>query len=61
MSLQSHLAELQKKHQALEEQINDCLVHPATDDLMVVELKRKKLQVKDEIERLRHGELVSVH
>jgi hypothetical protein len=59
MSLQSHLAELEKKHQALEEQINDCLVHPATDDLKVVELKRRKLYVKDEIERIRHGE--SVH
>jgi hypothetical protein len=59
MSLQSHLAELEKRHQALEAQINDCLVHPATDDLKVVELKRRKLQVKDEIERLRHGE--SVH
>ncbi len=61
MSLQSHLAELEKKHQALEEQINDCLVHPATDDLKVVELKRRKLYVKDEIERLRHGENASVH
>ena len=59
MSLQSHLAELEKKHQALEAQINDCLVNPATDDLKVVELKRRKLYVKDEIERLRHGE--SVH
>jgi hypothetical protein len=59
MSLQSHLAELERKHQALEEQINECLVHPATDDLKVVELKRRKLHVKDEIERLRHGE--SVH
>lgn len=61
MSLQSHLAELEKKHQALEEQINDCLVHPATDDLKVVELKRRKLYVKDEIERLRQGENASVH
>lgn len=61
MSLQSHLAELEKKHQALEAQINDCLVHPATDDLKVVELKRRKLYVKDEIERLRHGESASVH
>jgi hypothetical protein len=59
MSLQSHLAELERKHQALEEQINECLVHPATDDLKVVALKRRKLHVKDEIERLRHGE--SVH
>ena len=61
MSLQSHLAELQKKHRALEEQINDCLVHRATDDLKLVELKRKKLLLKDEIERLRHDENTSVH
>jgi len=59
MSMQSHLAELEKRHQALEDEINDCLVHPATDDLMIVELKRRKLQVKDEIERLRKD--ASVH
>ena len=61
MSMQSHLAELEKKHQALEQEINDCLAHPAVDDLRVVELKRKKLQVKDEIERLRHDGHASVH
>ena len=61
MSMQSHLTELEKKHQALDEQINDCLTHPATDDLKVVELKRKKLLVKDEIERLRHNEHASIH
>ena len=61
MSMQSHLAELEKKHQALESEINDCLAHPAVDDLKVVELKRRKLQVKDEIERLRHNGHASVH
>jgi hypothetical protein len=61
MSMQSHLAELEKKHQALEAEINECLTHPAIDDLKVVELKRKKLQVKDEIERLRKNGSVSVH
>jgi len=61
MSMQSHLAELEKKHQALEQEIHDCLTHPAVDDLKVVELKRKKLQLKDEIERLRHNGSVSVH
>jgi hypothetical protein len=60
MSMQSHLTELEKRHQALEDQINDCLTHPA-DDLKVVELKRKKLQVKDEIERLRFTSSVSIH
>jgi hypothetical protein len=48
MSMQSHLAELEKKHHAV-------------DDLRVVELKRKKLLVKDEIERLRHYGSASVH
>jgi hypothetical protein len=61
MSMQSHLAELEKKHQALEDQIHDCQAHPAVDDLKVVELKRRKLLVKDEIERLRHSETASLH
>ena len=61
MSMQSYLVELEKKHQALEEEINDCLTHPAVDDLKVVELKRRKLLVKDEIERLRHNGHASVH
>jgi hypothetical protein len=61
MSMQSHLAELEKKHQALEEEINECLTHPAVDDLKIVELKRRKLQVKDEIERLRINGSTSVH
>jgi hypothetical protein len=59
MSMQSNLTELEKKHQALEAEITDCLAHPAVDDLTIVELKRKKLLVKEEIERLRHSE--SVH
>jgi hypothetical protein len=61
MSMQSHLAELEKRHQALEQEINDCLAHPASDDLLIVELKRRKLQVKDEIVRLRQTSSISVH
>jgi len=61
MSMQSHLAELEKKHQALEQEISECLNHPAVDDLKIVELKRKKLQVKDEIERLRQNGHSIVH
>ena len=60
MSMQSHLAELVKRHQALESELSDCLAHPAVDDLKLIELKRKKLLLKDQIERLRqNGE--SVH
>jgi hypothetical protein len=61
MSMQSHLAELEKRHQALEEEITECLTHPAVDDLRIVELKRRKLLVKDEIERLRLHGRASVH
>ncbi len=61
MSMQSHLAELEKKHRAIKQRITDCQAHPAVDDLEVVELKRRKLLLKDEIERLRHNEHESVH
>jgi hypothetical protein len=61
MSMQSHLAELEKRHRALEEEINEYLAHPAADTMKVVELKRRKLSVKDEIERIRHNGVASVH
>jgi hypothetical protein len=59
MSSQTQLAELERRHQALEEEINEALAHPSTDGLKVAELKRRKLQVKDEIARLRQN--ASVH
>jgi hypothetical protein len=59
MSIQTHLAELERRHQALEQEINEAQTHPATDDLRLVELKRRKLQVKDEIVRLQQD--ASVH
>jgi hypothetical protein len=59
MSIQAHLAELEKRHRALEDEISEALTHPATDDLKIRELKRQKLQVKDEIARLQQG--ASVH
>ena len=55
MSMQSNLADLEQRHRALDDELRECLTHPAVDDLKVVELKRKKLMLKDEIERLRHG------
>ncbi len=58
MAIESHLAELEKRHQALEQEITEALAHPSIDDLHIAELKRKKLHVKDEIARLRQGALV---
>lgn len=53
MSIESHLAELERRHEALEQEINEELAHPSADDLHIAELKRRKLYIKDEIERLR--------
>ncbi len=58
MAIESHLAELEKRHQALEQEINEALTHPSTDDLQIAELKRRKLHVKDEIARLKQETLV---
>jgi hypothetical protein len=61
MTIQTHLAELERRHRALEDEIADAMTHPSSDGLKIAELKRRKLQVKDEIERLRGGAGSSLH
>ena len=58
MAIESHLAELEKRPEALEPQLSEALSHPSTYDLQLLELKRRKLHVKDEIARLRSDVLV---
>ena len=58
MSIDAHLAELQRRHRALEDEISYARAHPSIDDLKIVELKRRKLQVKDEMTRLRQDAVV---
>jgi len=55
MAIQAHLVELERKHKSLENELHEAQVHLSTDDLQIVELKRRKLMVKDQIERLRHS------
>jgi hypothetical protein len=52
MSIEAHLAELERRHRALEAEINEARAHPSIDNLQIVALKRRKLLVKDEIVRL---------
>jgi hypothetical protein len=58
MSIQAHLAELERRHRVLEAEIAEAQAHPSIDDLEIVELKRRKLLVKDEIARLQVDTLV---
>jgi hypothetical protein len=53
MGLESHIQELADKHHRLDEQIHDEQLRPHPDDLMLSELKKRKLRIKEEIERLR--------
>ncbi len=53
MSLDGHLDALKRKHGALEEELDDMLGRPAPDESRVAKLKREKLRLKDEIEKLR--------
>ena len=53
MSLESHLSELVRRHQAIDHAIASEEAHPAADEFKLHELKRKKLQIKDEIEKVR--------
>ena len=52
MALESHIAELHNRHQALEREIEGELHHPAFDELRIAELKKHKLRLKEEIQKL---------
>lgn len=53
MALQNHLSELERKHEALERELQEAINHPATNDAKLAELKRRKLLLKDELSRLK--------
>jgi hypothetical protein len=61
MTTSTQLAELEQRHRMLEDEIAEALLHPSTDDFKLTELKRRKLQLKDQIARLRSGLGASVH
>lgn len=53
MALEGHIEELSAKHRKLEEIIGDEMNHPDWDEVRVAALKKEKLRIKDELERLR--------
>lgn len=61
MAIQAHLVELERKHKVLENELHEALLHLSTDDLAIAELKRRKLMVKDQIERLRQQSEETIH
>jgi hypothetical protein len=57
MALQGHIQELSEKHKKLQEMIEIEMAHPDWDEVRISALKKEKLRIKDELERLR----TSVH
>jgi hypothetical protein len=57
VTTQAKLLELEKQHKLLEDEITEALRHRSIDDLVIVDLKRRKLHLKEQIERLRNGAL----
>ncbi|MDQ0465187.1 hypothetical protein QO010_002971 [Caulobacter ginsengisoli] len=53
MALDARIRELGNRHQNLERKIEEEISHPAADDLMIKELKRQKLRLKEQLESLR--------
>ncbi|ANV26805.1 DUF465 domain-containing protein [Agrobacterium sp. SOY23] len=53
MTIQAHIASLEKKHGALEEELESILASPSSDDREIADLKRRKLRLKDELQRLK--------
>lgn len=53
MAIKAHLDSLNKRHQELEAAIASEIKNPGFDDLRLVELKRQKLKIKDQIQELR--------
>ena len=54
MALEAHIVELSEKHRVLDRKIEEELARPTADPIKIAELKRQKLRLKDEMERLKH-------
>lgn len=53
MTIEAHLATLERKHGALEDELHTALSCPSSEDHAIIDIKRRKLRIKDEIERLK--------
>lgn len=49
MTSQTYINSLERRHQDLERKIEQEMRHPARDGLFIAALKRKKLEVKDQM------------
>ena len=53
MAVEAHIRELTDKHQKLQELIDAEMAHSGWDEMRIAALKKEKLRLKDELEKLR--------
>lgn len=51
MTSQTYITSLERRHQDLERKISEEMRHPARDALLIAALKRKKLELKDQMSK----------
>ena len=52
MTTEGHIEALERRHRELDRKIEDELTHVSRDDLFIAAMKRKKLEIKDELAKL---------
>lgn len=52
MTSQTYISSLERRHQDLERQIEQQMRYPARDALLIAALKRKKLELKDQLSKV---------
>jgi len=52
MNLSSHLQELKRKHSNLSKRVEEAQRQPGSSDFELATMKKQKLRLKEEIERL---------
>jgi hypothetical protein len=53
MAVEAHIREVADKHRKVQQMIEDEMAHSGWDEMRVAALKKEKLRLKDELERLR--------
>ncbi|MBW6505153.1 MAG: YdcH family protein [Rhodobacteraceae bacterium] len=52
MTVDAHIEELRKKHEALSAAVEEAQRSPGSSDVEIAEMKKQKLKIKEEIHRL---------
>lgn len=55
MTVASHIVELKRKHEHLSDMVEKAQRAPGSSDLEIAALKKQKMKLKEEIERLTHA------